>query len=173
MRRTALALILPALFVAAPVRAQQPPAPDNTRDLLLASWNDIGEKVVKLAEEFPEDKFDYKPVESVRTFGDVLRHVAFWNQYVAKAARGEKPDGKANELPKAQYASKAALVSVLKSSLADAEAALKKMPPSPEPRAAGLFVAFIGHSSEHYGQLVVYYRMIGLVPPASRGSSSL
>jgi len=171
MRRIALTLILPAFIAAAPAYAQQPAAPDNTRDLLLASWNDIGEKVVKLAEEFPENKFGYKPADSVRTFGDVLRHVAFWNQFVAKAARGEKPDGKANELPKAQYASKAAVVSVLKSSLADSAAALKKMPASPETRATGLFVSFIGHSSEHYGQLVVYYRMNGLVPPASRSSN--
>jgi hypothetical protein len=69
--------------------AHQPARPENTRDVLLANWNEIGEKVVKLAEEFPEGKYDYKPVDGVRTFADVLRYVAFWNEYVAKAARGE------------------------------------------------------------------------------------
>lgn len=170
MRRTCFALI--ALVAAvAPAAAQQPPQPQNTRDVLLAGWTDIGEKVVKLAEEFPEDKYDFKPADGVRTFADTIRHVAFWNQYVAKAARGEKPDGKQNELPKAQYATKAAIVAVLKSSLADATAELKKFSASPDPKGVGLIGGFASHSSEHYGQLVVYYRLNGLVPPASRGSS--
>lgn len=169
MRFTALALLLPALTAAA-AHAQQPPRPENTRDVFLTSWNEIGEKVVKLAEEFPEDKYDYKPVDGVRTFADVLRHVAFWNQYVAKRARGEKPDGGQNELPKAQFATKAAIVSALKTSLADAASELRKSAASPSASAASLWVPFFGHSSEHYGQLVVYYRLNGLVPPASRGS---
>lgn len=169
MRSTLLALLVPA-FITASAHAQAPPRPENTRDVLLANWNQIGEKVVKLAEEFPEDKYEYKPTDGVRTFADVLRHVAFWNQYVAKSARGEKPDGRQDELPKAQFATKAAIVSVLKTSLADATSELKKSAASPDAGAAGLWVAFIGHSSEHYGQLVVYYRLNGFVPPASRGS---
>jgi len=123
-----------------------------------------------MAEEFPENKYDFRPVDAVRTFADVLRHIAFWNDYVAKAARGEKPDGRQNELPKAKFATKAAIVSALKSSLASAADELKKAPASPEPGATALWVSFIGHTSEHYGQLVVYYRLNGLVPPASRGS---
>jgi hypothetical protein len=165
-------VVLFALAAAAgSAHAQQQPRPENTRDVLLANWNDIGEKVVKLAEEFPEEKYEYKPVDTVRSFADTLRHVAFWNEYVAKAARGEKPDGRANELPKAQFATKAAIVGALKSSVAAAASELKKSPPSPEARATGLWSSFINHSSEHYGQLVVYYRMNGLVPPASRGSN--
>jgi uncharacterized damage-inducible protein DinB len=160
-----------ALAVVGPGHAQQPPRPENMRDLLLVGWNDVGGKLVKLAEEFPEDKYDYKPTETVRTFADVLRHVAFWNEYVAKAARGEKPDGQQNELPKAQFATKAAVVAALKSSLAAAAAELKKSGANPEPRAASLWMSFISHSSEHYGQLVVYYRLNGLVPPASRGTN--
>ena len=157
-------------MIAAPARAQQPPRPENVRDVFLANWNEIGEKLVRMIEEFPADKFDYKPTDAVRTFGDVIRHVAFWNQWVAKTARGEKPDGKPNELPKAEYGTKEKLVAVLKSSLADAANELKKQPASPGPREAGLWTSFIGHSSEHYGQLVVYYRLNGIVPPASRGS---
>ena len=171
MRRIAFLFLVPALVtLAAPAYAQQP-APTTNRDALLANWNDIGGRLVKMAEEFPENKYDYKPVDGVRTFADVLRHVAFWNQWVAKTARGEKPDGKPNELPKAQYGNKAALVAVIKSSVADAAAELKKAPAAPEPKSTGLWTSFIGHNSEHYGQLVVYYRLNGIVPPASRGSN--
>ena len=165
-----IGFIVALAVVVGPAYAQQPPRPENTRDVLLAGWNEVGEKVVKLAEEFPEAKYDYKPVDTVRSFADVLRHVAFWNEYVAKAARGEKPDGRQNELPKAQFATKAAIVAALKSSLATAAAELKKSAANPEPRATSLWTSFISHSSEHYGQLVVYFRMNGLVPPASRGS---
>ena len=169
MRR--IALVFALVLAASPAFAQQAPKPENTRDVLLAGWNEIGEKFVKLAEEFPEEKYEYKPAATVRSFADVLRHVAFWNDYVAKAARGEKPDGRQNELPKAQYATKGAIVSALKSSLTAAAAELKKAPASPEPRATSLWSSFTTHTSEHYGQLVVYYRMNGLVPPASRGSN--
>lgn len=170
MLRTSLALaVITLVGLCSPAHAQK--APDNTRDVYLANWNEIGEKLIKMAEEFPEDKYNYKPADGVRSFADVMRHVAFWNQYAAKAARGEKPDGRPNELPKEQFKTKAAIVAALKSSVADGAAELKKQPASPSPRDAALWVPMTGHSSEHYGQLVVYYRLNGLVPPASRGSN--
>jgi uncharacterized damage-inducible protein DinB len=169
MRRIALLLVPAFITLAVPAFAQ--PKAENNRDVLLAGWTDIGEKVVKMAEEFPDNKYDYKPAEGVRTFGEVMRHVAFWNQWAAKTARGEKPDGKPNELPKAQYGTKAAIVAALKASVADGAAELKKGSPSPEPKLTGLWSSFISHNSEHYGQLVVYYRLNGIVPPASRGSN--
>ena len=100
----------------------------------------------------------------MRTFGDVLRHVGFWNEYVEKTARGEKADERQNELPKEQFHTKAQLVSALKRST-EAAAAQLKAGPEPTGRIADLWVSFIAHSSEHYGQLVVYYRLNGLVPP--------
>lgn len=157
------------LFGAATAHAQ-PPKPDpTTRDVLLRQWTEIGEKVVRLAEEFPEDKYEFRPVPGVRTFADNLRHVAFWNGFVARSARGEKADGKQNELPKAEYATKAKIVAALKSSLAEATAQLTSGPAAPTAKLTDLWVSFIEHSGEHYGQMVVYYRLNGLVPPASRG----
>ena len=58
------------------------------------------------------------------------------------------------------------IVAALKSSLADAAAALRAHPEAPAARHTGLWASFIAHTSEHYGQLVVYYRLNGLVPPA-------
>ena len=146
--------------------------PDPTpRDILLRQWSDIGEKVVKMAEEFPEDKYEFKPVPAVRSFADNLRHVAFWNTYVTAMVKGEKLDPKINELPKAQYATKAAIVKALRSSLDEATAQLKNGAATPSAKLTDLFVSFTEHSGEHYGQLVVYYRLNNLVPPASRGGN--
>src|SRR3954469_22590706 len=152
--------VVSALVALGPVLAQaQTPKPAPTiRDVLLEHWSDIGEKVVQLAEQFPEDKYEFRPVAGVRTFGDQLRHVAFWNGYVAKTARGEKADTKQNELSKTEYATKAAVVKALKSSLAEATAVLKAGAATPTTKLTGLWVSFIEHSGEHYGQMVVYYR---------------
>lgn len=150
--------------------AQSAKADPSQRELLLQQWDDVGGRVVQMAEEFPEDKYEFRPVAGVRTFADVLRHVAFWNTYVAKTARGEKIDPKINELSKSEYASKADVVKALKASLADAMNQLKKEPESLTAKRANLYVSFLEHSGEHYGQLVVYYRLNGIVPPASRGS---
>ena len=170
MRRLlrAIPLVVCALTLGQSAYAQAPKPDPTVRDVLLKQWTDIGEKIVKMAEDFPEDKYEFKANPAIRTFADNLRHVAFWNGYVAKSARGEKPDAKANELPKAQYATKAAIVKALKESLADATAQLKNGPVAPSGKQVDLWVSFTEHSGEHYGQLVVYYRLNGLVPPASR-----
>ena len=150
----------------------QTPKPEPThRDVLLRHWTEIGDKVVKMAEEFPEDKYEFRPVPGVRTFADNLRHVAFWNTYVSKQIKGEKIDPKINELPKAEYATKAAIVKALKTSLDEATALLKGGSAAPSAKLTDLWTSFIEHSGEHYGQLVVYYRLNNIVPPASRGSN--
>jgi hypothetical protein len=56
--------------------------PTVMRDVLVTRWSEIGDKMVKLAEEFPDEHFDTRPVPEVRSFGDQIRHVAFWNRYV-------------------------------------------------------------------------------------------
>jgi hypothetical protein len=141
----------------------------SLRDVLLEQWTDIGEKVVKLAEEFPADKYDFKPVPEVRTFADQIRHVAFWNEFVEKSAKGEKIDPAVNELSRSEYPTKDKIVAALRASLQRATAELEKENATPAARRAKLWVTFTEHSGEHYGQLVVYYRLNGIVPPASRG----
>src|SRR5215213_3020805 len=89
------------------------------RDVLVTRWSEIGDKMVKLAQEFPEDRYDACPAPDIRSFADQLRHVAFWNRYVQKTLRREEADGQANELPAATYATKAKIVKVLRSTFAD------------------------------------------------------
>ena len=136
---------------------------------LIRRWEQVCQKLTALAEEVPENKFDYRPVQVVRTFADVLRHVAFWNQYVADSARGRKGDGTANELSRDGYSTKTRIVDALKRSAADAADALKGNASGLSPEMAEMVVTFIEHNSEHYGQLVVYARLNQIVPPASSG----
>src|ERR1700676_207667 len=126
---------------------------------LIDGWEQVCQKLVPLAEEVPEIKFEDRPVADVRTFADVLRHVAFWNRYVADSARGRKGDGTANELPTDGYSTKPRIVDALKRSAADAADALKGNASGLSPEMAEMVVTFIEHNCEHYGQLVVYARL--------------
>ena len=138
------------------------------RDVLVTRWSEIGDKMVKLAEEFPEDRYDAHPVADIRSFADQLRHVAFWNRYVQKTLRREEADGQANELSPTSYATKAKILKVLRSTFDDVGKELAGMNGSATKADADTMVSFIEHGGEHYGQLVVYARLAGVVPPASR-----
>jgi uncharacterized damage-inducible protein DinB len=136
---------------------------------LIGRWELACQKLVALAEEIPGTKFEYRPLDGVRTFANVLRHVAFWNRYVADSANGRKGDDTANELPRDEYPTKTQIVEALKRSAADAADALKGNASGLSPEMAEMVVTFIEHNCEHYGQLVVYARLNGIIPPASRG----
>jgi uncharacterized damage-inducible protein DinB len=141
---------------------------ETTSMKLINRWEQVCQKLAALGEEFPASKFNSTPVEGTRAIADVLRHVAFWNHYVANTARGRKGDDSANELPKDKFSTKAQILAELNRSAADATEALKKNASSFSPELAETVVTFIEHNCEHYGQLVVYARLNGIVPPASR-----
>ena len=138
------------------------------RDVLITRWSEVGDKIVRLAEEFPESKYDVRPVAEVRSFADQLRHVAFWNRYVQKTLRREEADGQANELPRATYPTKAKVVKPLRNSFDEVAKEFDAMNGKASSSDADTMVSFIEHSGEHYGQLVMYARLNGVVPPASQ-----
>jgi uncharacterized damage-inducible protein DinB len=138
------------------------------RDVLATRWSEIGDKIVQLAEEFPEDRYDAHPVAEIRSFADQLRHVAFWNRYVQKTLRREEAESQANELSRSTYATKPKIVKVLRSTFDDVAKELAGMNGNATKADADTMVSFIEHGGEHYGQLVVYARLAGVVPPASR-----
>ena len=78
--------------------------------ILIGRWEQAGRKLTALGQEFPAEKYESTLVKGTRTVADVLRHVAFWNQYVADSARGKKADDTANELPKAEYSGKTRII---------------------------------------------------------------
>lgn len=153
-----LALAFPAVLL----------AQGGAKQALVNNWNDSARKLVAIAAEFPEGKYDYKPTPQVRSFAQQLLHVAFWNRFLAAKMKGGNPDGKQNELPRAEYKTRAAVVDVVRKSFDEAIAVLKGMPEDQVLKNMGYWDGFFGHSSEHYGQLVVYYRLNNLVPPESR-----
>ncbi|MGH7694967.1 MAG: DinB family protein [Gemmatimonadaceae bacterium] len=132
----------------------------------LARWSEIGDKIVQLAEEFPQEKYDARPTPEVRSFADQLRHVAFWNAHFCRALRREDSDGSANELSREKYPVKGKIVAALRKSFDDVKAELSNG--GREVSDLDGLITYVGHNGEHYGQLVVYYRLNGLVPPASR-----
>jgi len=142
----------------------------NALTALLANrWEQVSRKIESLAEILPEDGIERAPVDGIRTYGAVLRHVAFWNQYVADCVAGKTADDASNELPLAQYATKASAIAALKRSSAAVGVAIRGRKTSWDPKTTELIVTFLEHTSEHYGQLAVYCRFMGLVPVASRG----
>ena len=143
-------------------------AQEDISTKLIGHWEQVCQKLEALAEEFPAQKFDHKPATGVRNVAELLRHVAFWNHYVADKARGKQANDSANELPKEKFSTKSEILSALKRSSSTATAALKAHS-SLSIDAIDMVISFIEHNSEHYGQLVVYARFEGIVPPVSRG----
>jgi hypothetical protein len=70
-----------------------------------------------LAEAFPAKELESRPLAAVRTFGEVLRHIAFWNLYVADSLRGKQTNDTSNELPLAEFPTKERILEELKKKL--------------------------------------------------------
>jgi len=178
-----LAVTLMALTSACGLHAQAaasaaPKPADSPSKVLLAAWNDIGRKLTDMAEDFPEDKYDFKPNPAQRSFAEQLLHAAGGNYFFINPASGQKaPTG---DPKRADYKTKAEVVAFVKKSFADGAALIASKGDSglndifvdpfsgQQVRVGDYAWGFIEHSGEHYGQLVVYYRVAGLVPPESR-----
>jgi uncharacterized damage-inducible protein DinB len=141
---------------------------------------------VPAAEAMPEDKYDFAPTggefKSVRTFAQQVKHVAAINYLVGAAILGEKPPVDTNgEKGPDSAKSKADIVKFLKDSFVYAHKAVASINDANllEPIASpfgkekttrlSLGNVFAWHGFDHYGQMVVYLRMNGIIPPASRG----
>jgi uncharacterized damage-inducible protein DinB len=149
-------------------------------DAIRSAWETAKKNIRDSAIDVPEALYSFRPVDTVRTFGQIVAHVAGANYEFCSAAKGEKS-------PKAENAfeamtSKTAIVQAYDESVGYCDAAFKALTdrsagetvtlPFTEgkgkgPRAATL-VGNITHLSEHYGNLVTYMRLKGIVPPTSR-----
>jgi uncharacterized damage-inducible protein DinB len=172
------ALLFAVTLIAHPQAPSSKPTP-TTSQALLSAWDDIGRKLTTMAGDFPEEKYDFKPNPAQRTFAEQLLHAANANYFFTNPATGQKPP--ALEDPKRdQFKSKADIVAFVKKAFADGAAVIKSKgdagmndlitDPFSQQQAhlSDMAWSLIEHSGEHYGQLVVYYRVAGLVPPESR-----
>ncbi|MCG6954478.1 MAG: DinB family protein [Gemmatimonadetes bacterium] len=127
------------------------------------------------AEQMPEDKYSFRPTPEVRTFGEIIGHVADSQYGFCAPVRGEK----APTMPSAEkLTSKAELVKAVKDAFAYCDAAYG-IPASKlndaltffgQPHTKLSVLAFnMAHDFEHYGNLVTYMRINGMVPPSSQG----
>ena len=152
--------------------------PDSPSQAVLANWNDIGRKLIAMAEDFPEDKYDFKPVPAERSFAEQLLHAANANYFFTNLAMN-KPAPAEEDPKRADYKTKADIVSFVKKSFADGAAAIQAKGDKgmsdivtdpfgrEQMRISDMAYGFIEHCGEHYGQLAVYYRVAGMVPPES------
>ena len=143
-----------------------------------ADWAIQKEWLVNAADAMPDDKFGYKPTPAQRSYGEQIMHVVQANQFVAGVLSGETP-APAIDL---KAATKAEVMTALRQSMDYLEVVLKEFTDQQlnERIAAGGFMGptasrlraiywSMQHSLDIYGQMVVYLRLNGIVPPASRG----
>jgi uncharacterized damage-inducible protein DinB len=160
----------------------EPPNPAmKSYQELMHWWSDIGGRLIAMAEDFPEDKYNFKAQKDERTFGDNLLHVAANYYVMINIIKGSTMEyiGNDDSLRK-KYPTKTDIVKYLKQSVADGFDLVKAQGDSGLTRevkypwanqmvhASYLWWTILWHAGDHYGQLAVYYRLNGLIPPASR-----
>lgn len=147
-------------------------------DAVVGQWNEIGRKLIAIAEDLPENKYEYKPNPRSRSFIQQLLHAAgsmydFTDVAQAKQARYD------NDPPRSEWVTKDDVVAFVSRCVKDGAHVLAAKGDSGLNDAVNdgsphlvhlvdLAYRVIEHSGEHYGQLVVYYRINGMVPPESR-----
>jgi uncharacterized damage-inducible protein DinB len=185
--KTTILLLLVAGLCGWPLFAQQAQQKSDasktmpsSSQIVLAQWNEIGRKLIAMADDFPEAKYDFKPTPEMRSFAEQLLHAAGSMEYFTGPVQGKTPPKESENPPRATYKTKADVVAFVKKEVEDGAAAIKTkgdkgmadMITDPDSKQqmhiSDLAYGLIEHSGEHYGQLVAYYRMSGLVPPESR-----
>ena len=161
----------------------QGPRPAASRaEEILEMWNFIGNKLVAMAQDFPEDKYDFKVQKDQRTFALNLLHAAALDFVLIRRISGSNfgPDfGEGDNPSRDLFKTKADVVKFVQEAVADGAKVIQQQGDAGLDKTTKFFgnrlahnsyiwMSAIEHSAEHYGQLVVYYRANNLVPPDSR-----
>ena len=172
-----------ALLISSIAFAQQiPPEPKTIPESIKYIWSDVERDFIALADAMPESKWDFKPTQGefkgVRTFGEQVKHVACANEAWAKQIAGEKPPARCDLGGPNPAKTKSQILAYLRESFAMVDKAIADTTPDNllhanpgqywGPNRLSALTAAVWHVSDHYGQLVEYLRMNGIVPPASR-----
>jgi uncharacterized damage-inducible protein DinB len=174
LRMLMICLVIPA---AAGLAQEKPaaPAPENP----LSTWNKkaygrVKDTLLRSAQKMPEENYSFKPTDTVRSYGQIIGHVADAQYLFCSLALGEKNPGLDIEHTKT---SKADLIAALNTAFAYCDKAYDGMTDASAvqtiklfgndaPRLGALTVNNM-HDLEHYGNLVTYMRLKNIVPPSS------
>jgi hypothetical protein len=185
MKKSAFLMLgLLAFTVAGFAQAKAPAGPPTVTIVLDRQVSGVEHEFVPLVEAMPDAKFDYAPTngefKGVRNFNEMARHVALTNYMVASAILGEKPSVEAGTNENGpDLKTKAEVVKFVQDSFANLHKAVGTIneknqvelingPWGGKATRLGLAVMIVGHTFDHYGQMVEYLRANGIIPPASR-----
>jgi len=178
MTRTSRAFILAATAAAAVIVSGARPLAQSAslKGDFIKEWEGQKAMLVKIAEAMPAEKFSFKATPPQRDFGGHVMHIAQINMMVLKTLGGKAAAPAINE----KATSKADTIKAMSESFDYGTALLNEQtdqsmagtiqgPPWMGPSTRARIIAFlIGHTQDTYGQMVVYLRLNGLVPPASQ-----
>jgi len=198
MQKTKWISVLVLWFAAGSLWAQAvPQVVDTKNDAILDARQEkrafeslmmiVEKEIISAVDAMPADKFGFAPTDGefkgVRTFGQMVKHFSATNHILAAAALGEEPPAEAgDELGPERVRTKAEVIAYLKGSFVHLDKAVEAIgqtnipvnasPISPlkhgEVTRLALITETLLHAYDHYGQMVEYLRMNGVVPPASR-----
>ncbi len=173
-----ISLVLLGLLLSTPLVAQQPAAAapaDPSLGAVQPLYQMVKGYLVRSAEQMPDEKYAYRPTPEVRSFGEIIGHAANSQYQFCAAAKGEESPqaGDAEKL-----ATKAELVEALKQSFTYCDGVYTGMTAEQLKQPVTLFgmennrlfalVFNVSHDFEHYGNLITYFRLNGMVPPSSQ-----
>jgi uncharacterized damage-inducible protein DinB len=173
----------PLVILMVPVFGQNPPIPKTIQGSVAHTLDSVEGNFLAVAEAMPESKYGFVPTagnfDGVRSFGEQVKHVACSNVAFFNEIEGKTPPAECEKGGPSKAATKAELIQYLRESfdygnrvLASVEdqtalARVEGRYAGPNTR-LGMTVTAVWHISDHYGQLVEYLRMNGIVPPATQ-----
>ena len=167
LKQTLLALAV----VSAPLSSQTLTPIGSARTL----WQGVARNIAESANDVPADKYSYKPTPDVRSFGELFAHVAGAELRFCAMALGESPP--TEDAVEKKALDKQGLIQALRASneacmrayaQTDAAVAAPVNASAPNPSRLQMLIMNATHDSEHYGNIVTYLRMNGMVPPSSK-----
>jgi uncharacterized damage-inducible protein DinB len=138
----------------------QQPAANNVAAEMRQGFAEVSGWVSKAADMVPADKYNYKPVDTVRNFGQIIAHVTDSLNFFCARGAGNKVEY--SDAAEKGSTDKATLVPKLKQAIDKCNAAY-----AGDNGQVGPLLGNIGHTSLHYGNIITYLRMMGLKPPSS------
>lgn len=138
-----------------------------TKDFL-QQWQSVNEKLLVMAEDFPANRYSFRPDCKTRSFAEQMLHIANHNKSFVNAVSGLDQD---SALSIKDYSTKTEIVEVLKQSIEEGSELIAKANDAEIKQE--YWVKSVSHTGELYGQLLVYYQLNGLTPPNVEPANSI